>query len=108
MEKIWKPTANFVKLAEDLYEIRVSLILSSFEKALEMKKCIEIFLRSGETTEEERELGLRFIYFQQWYVLCGETTEEREKVRELLLQLKESKSRREKRYGTECSKSTFY
>jgi hypothetical protein len=65
------PTENFKKLSKDLHEIRVSLILSGFEKALEMKKCIASFFRSVETTDVERR-----------------------KVEELLLKLRESEARR--------------
>ena len=50
----FEPTDNFKKLSKDLHEIRVSLILSGFEKALEMKKCIASFLRSVETTPAEK------------------------------------------------------
>ena len=65
------PSDNFKKLSKDLHEIRISLILSGFEKALEMKKCIASFLRSVETTPAERA-----------------------KVEELLLKLRDSEARR--------------
>jgi hypothetical protein len=71
MEIPFTPTENFKKLSKDLHEIRVSLILSGFEKALEMKKCIASFLRSVETTPAERA-----------------------KVEELLLKLRDSESRK--------------
>jgi hypothetical protein len=65
------PTENFRSLSKDLHAIRVSVVLSPFEKAREMKRFIEMFLKSEKTSDVERA-----------------------KVRELLLKLNESEAKK--------------
>lgn len=70
-EKEFIPTENFISLSKDLHEIRISIVLSPFEKAREMKRSIEMFLKSEKTSDVERA-----------------------KVRELLLKINESEAKK--------------
>jgi hypothetical protein len=54
LENPFRPTDHFKKLARDLHDIRVERFMGVIQKALEMKKCIESFLRDPLTSEEER------------------------------------------------------